>query len=229
MLIDPRLRAAVEAVPHRFLYATLAGDALSGLGEADAEWDVRACHVLPARDLLGLREPPDHVAFTGTCGERSFEFLSLEVRRLFLSLLKKNGQVLEHLLSPLVVLTSPEHDELKEIARQCVSTHMAHHYLSHARMLAQVHAARGDELSRLRTSRVLLTGIHLMRTGEVRTRFEDLPQAEPERLFAELEEAARKSPLPAAPPDLARQRLEDLLVRLRLGDATTGGAEGVPR
>ncbi len=216
MLIDPRLREAVEAVPHRFLYATLAGDALCGLAERDAEWDVRACHILPARDLLGLREPPEQVAFTGHCGERAFEFLSLEVRKLFLNLLKKNGQVLEQILSPLVLVTTPEHEELKAIARECACTHMAHHYLSHARLLAQVHAARGDGLSRLRTVRVLLTGIHLMRTGEVETRFQHLDATDPEPLFGELEEAARRSPLPAAPPERSRRRLDDLLVRLRL-------------
>jgi len=215
MLFDPRLREEVEALPHRFLYATLAGDALAGLGEADAEWDVRACHILPAREVLGLREPPDQVAFTGQCGERAFEFLSLEVRRLFLNLLKKNGQVLEQILSPLVLVTTPEHEELKAIAQECVCTHMAHHYLSHARMLAQVHAARGDELSRRRAARVLLTGIHLMRTGEVETRFENLAAADPGPLFARLEEAAHNSPLPAAPPDRSRRRLDDLLLRLR--------------
>jgi hypothetical protein len=44
-------------------------------------------------------------------------------------LMKKNGYVLEQLFSPLVVHTTPEHTELKEIAQGCVTKHHSHHYL----------------------------------------------------------------------------------------------------
>jgi len=42
-------------------------------------------------------------------------------------MLKKNGYVLEQLLSPLVVHTTPEHEELKSLAKDCVTRHHAHH------------------------------------------------------------------------------------------------------
>ena len=47
-------------------------------------------------------------------------------------MLKKNGYVLEQVLSPLVVHTTPEHEELKAIAADCVTKHHAHHYLGFA-------------------------------------------------------------------------------------------------
>jgi hypothetical protein len=44
------------------------------------------------------------------------DIVSHDVRKFFGLLLKKNGYVLEQLFSPLIVHTTPEHDELKEIA-----------------------------------------------------------------------------------------------------------------
>jgi hypothetical protein len=45
---------------------------------------------------------------------------------------RQSGGVLEQVLSPRVVHTTPEHAELKEIAAQCVTRHHAHHYLGFA-------------------------------------------------------------------------------------------------
>jgi uncharacterized protein len=77
--------------------------------------------------------------------------------------------VLEQVLSPLVVHTSPEHAELKEIAQRCITRHHAHHYLGFAetqwRLFEKENPPRVKPL--LYVYRVLLTGIHLMRTGEV--------------------------------------------------------------
>ena len=84
-------------------------------------------------------------------------------------MLKKNGYVLEQLLSPLVVHAMPEHDELKAIAADCITRHHAHHYLGFAatqwKLFQKEDPPRVKPL--LYVYRVLLTGIHLMRTGEV--------------------------------------------------------------
>jgi predicted nucleotidyltransferase len=47
-------------------------------------------------------------------------------------MLKKNGYVLEQLYSQLVVHTTPEHEELKEIGKRCTTRHHAHHYFGFA-------------------------------------------------------------------------------------------------
>lgn len=84
-------------------------------------------------------------------------------------MLKRNGYVLEQLLSPLVVYTNPEHEELKAIAQDCITRHHAHHYLGFAatqwKLFEKESPPRVKPL--LYTFRVLLTGIHLMKTGEV--------------------------------------------------------------
>jgi hypothetical protein len=86
--------------------------------------------------------------------------------------------VLEQLYSPLIVHTTPEHDELKEIARNCITRHHAHHYLGFAdtqwRLFSKEQPRRIKPL--LYTYRVLLTGIHLMQTGVVEANLAHLNQ-----------------------------------------------------
>ena len=64
---------------------------------------------------------------------------------------------------------TPEHQELKEIAADCVTRHHSHHYLGFA--ATQWDLFQKDDPPRdkplLYVYRVLLTGIHLMRTGRV--------------------------------------------------------------
>ncbi len=82
---------------------------------------------------------------------------------------KKNGYVLEQLFSPLIVRTSPEHDELKKIAEGCITRHHVHHYLGFLEtqwtLFLKESPPRVKPL--LYVYRVILTGIHLMRTGRI--------------------------------------------------------------
>src|SRR5437867_12680059 len=97
------------------------------------------------------------------------EIVSHDVRKFFGLLLKKNGYVLEQLFSPLIVHNTPEHLELKAIARGCITRHHSHHYFGFAetqwKLFDKQRPRRVKPL--LYVYRVLLTGIHLMRTGEV--------------------------------------------------------------
>ena len=77
--------------------------------------------------------------------------------------------MLEQLYSPLVVMTSPEHEELREIALRCITRHHSHHYFGFAetqwKLFEKERPRRVKPL--LYVFRVLVTGIHLMRTGRV--------------------------------------------------------------
>jgi predicted nucleotidyltransferase len=76
--------------------------------------------------------------------------------------------VLDQVLSPLVVHTTPAHAELKEIAAQCVTLHHAHHYLGFAetqwKLLEKENPPRVKPLLDVYG---LLMGIHLMQTDVV--------------------------------------------------------------
>src|ERR1700758_356157 len=97
------------------------------------------------------------------------DLVTHDVLKFFTMMLKRNGYVLEQLYSPLVVQTTPEHEELKAIARNCLTRHHSHHYAgffqTQWRLFEKEEPRRVKPL--LYAYRVLLTGIHLLRTGEV--------------------------------------------------------------
>lgn len=128
------------------------------------------------------------------------DIVSHDVRKFFSLLLKKHGYVLEQLFSPLIVHTTPEHEELREICspRSCrrrgneshsssgkfqslltssptgsgegvITKHHSHHYFGFAETQWKLFLKESPRRVKplLYVYRVLLTGIHLMRAGEI--------------------------------------------------------------
>jgi hypothetical protein len=98
MNIDPRLNNIVAAQPYPLLFATISG-----------------AHVLPLDAVVGLEVRDETVEDPRVIDGLEMDIVSHDVKKFFGLLLKKNGYVLEQLYSPLIVHTTPEHAELKEI------------------------------------------------------------------------------------------------------------------
>jgi predicted nucleotidyltransferase len=166
---EPRLLAEVDAAPYPLLFATVSGAHLYGFPSSDSDVDLRGVHILPFEELLGLNSGPETIEASHVRDGLQVDLVTHDARKFFLLLLRRNGYVVEQLRSPLVVHTTPEHAELKDIARGCVTRHHAYHYLGFAatqwRLFEKERPRRVKPL--LYVYRVLLTGIHLMRTGEV--------------------------------------------------------------
>src|SRR3954469_16378929 len=128
MQLDPRLFAIARAQPHPLVFATVSGAHLYGFPSPDSDYDLRGVHVLPLREVIGLDAGPETIEAVREEGGLEMDLVTHDVKKFFGLLLKKNGYVLEQLYSPLVVRTTPEHEELKEIARGCVTRHHSHHY-----------------------------------------------------------------------------------------------------
>lgn len=130
---------------------------------------MRGAHILPAREAVGLLPKQETIEFSGLRGRIEMDLVTHDVLKFFTMLLKRNGYVLEQIYSPLVVHTTPEHQELKEIADDCITRHHSHHYLGFA--ATQWDLLQKDDPPQVKpllyVYRVLLTGIHLMRTGRV--------------------------------------------------------------
>jgi predicted nucleotidyltransferase len=169
MSLDSRLLAEVTRQPYPLLFATVSGAHLYGFPSPDSDYDLRGVHILPAREVVGLYPVRETIESSADHGGLEIDLVTHDVKRFFALLLKRNGYVLEQLYSPLIVYTTPEHEELKAIARGCITRHHAHHYLGFAetqwRLFDKERPRRVKPL--LYVYRVLLTGIHLMRTGEV--------------------------------------------------------------
>jgi predicted nucleotidyltransferase len=169
MIPMPLLKKQVEQHPYPLLFATISGAHLYGFPSPDSDFDLRGVHVLPLKEVVGLRTGPEAIERSGVDDGLEIDLVTHDAKKYFGLLLKKNGYVLEQVFSPLIVHTTPEHAELKEIAAWCITRHHAHHYLSFAetqwKLFEKENPPRVKPL--LYVYRVLLTGIHLMRTGAI--------------------------------------------------------------
>jgi predicted nucleotidyltransferase len=167
--VDKRLLQEVWTQPWPLLFVTVSGAHLYGFPSPDSDYDLRGVRILPPAHALGLDPGPETVEVSGTRNGVQVDLVTHDVKKFFSLLLKPNGYVLEQPYSPLVVHTSPEHEELKALAMGCITRYHAHHYLGFARtqwrLFEKGHPRRVKPL--LYIYRVLLAGIHLMRTGEV--------------------------------------------------------------
>src|SRR3954452_15753128 len=166
---DPRVLAEVAAHPYPLLFVTISGAHLYGFPSPDSDFDLRGVHVLPVREVVGLDPGLETVESSGVREGLEIDLVTHDVKKFFGLLLKKNGYVLEQLFSPLVVHATPGHEELKQIARGCVTRHHAHHYFGFAETQWKLFEKESPRRVKplLYVYRVLLTGIHLMRSGEV--------------------------------------------------------------
>ncbi len=169
MMNEPRLFRQVELHPYPLLFATISGAHLYGFPSPDSDYDLRGVHLLPLEEVVGLKTGPETVEKSGVHDGLEIDLVTHDARKFFGLLLKKNGYLLEQVSSPLVVHTTPEHAELKEIAKNCITRHHAHHYLGFAETQWKLFQKEDPPHVKplLYVYRVLLTGIHLMRTGEV--------------------------------------------------------------
>ncbi|MGV3773866.1 MAG: DNA polymerase beta superfamily protein [Verrucomicrobiales bacterium] len=176
MTIDSRLNRIIDAQPFPLLFATISGAHLYGFPSPDSDFDLRGAHILPLPMVLGLEVKNETVEDSRVIEGLEMDIVSHDVKKFFSLLLKKNGYVLEQLYSPLIVGTTPEHEELKEIAKGCITRHHSHHYFGFAetqwKLFEKENPRRVKPL--LYVYRVLLTGIHLMRTGAINANLAEL-------------------------------------------------------
>jgi uncharacterized protein len=160
-----------DALPYPVLFITVSGAHLYGFPSDDSDWDLRGVHVVPTALLTGL----DRIEETVKIEQGETDLVTHEARKFFRLLLRDNGYVLEQLYSPLVLATSPEHEELKRIARGCITRACVRHYLGFATNQWLLFEKKSPRRVKplLYVFRVLLSGIHLMRTGTVNA---NLPQ-----------------------------------------------------
>ena len=83
--------------------------------------------MLSVDDVIGLDDGRETIEISTVRDGVEMDLVTHDAKKLFLLMLKKNGYVLEQLHSPLVVHTTPEHEELKALGRQCVTRYHGYH------------------------------------------------------------------------------------------------------
>ncbi|WP_405056384.1 nucleotidyltransferase domain-containing protein [Kribbella sp. NBC_01505] len=238
------LRDIMGEQPYPLLFATVSGAHLYGFPSRDSDVDLRGVHVLPAAEVVGLRTGPETLDRTWFENEAEVDLVTHDLAKFARLMLRRNGYVLEQVLSPLVVLSTPEHEELVALSAGCITKWHAHHYRGFAKTQWEFFGKTGELKPLLYTFRVLLTGIHLMQTGVVQADLRELLDGAPaylpelmaakaeaehgglegpsvdtltvdvQKLQAALDEAEAVSRLPEN--STAEAGLHDLLVRARL-------------
>jgi len=203
------------------LFVTISGAHLYGFSSPDSDFDVRGCHLMPLEAALSITMQRETVEYTGIEAGREIDFVSHDSAKFFRLMLKKNGYVMEQIFSPIVVIGGPDLDELRSIAKGCITKHIHHHYKGFYQN--QMAMFEKEEVKKAKTLlyayRVLLTGIHVLRTGEIEANLPRLLEAYPcpgvpELMAAKVKE---KAGIGALDLEIHRRALDSLSARLEQG------------
>jgi uncharacterized protein len=149
------------------IFATISGAHLYGFASPDSDVDLRGVFMLKASEMLGLHAPAETI----TIEDKTIidlDWVAHDIRKFARLMTNHNGYVLEQLYSPLVVVTTPAHEELMRLGKGCVTRPTVRHYQGFARGRRKRLAEPEPTVKHLLYAyRVLLTGIHLMQSGEV--------------------------------------------------------------
>lgn len=227
MIDYEKLRHQVELHPYPLLFATISGAHLYGFPSPDSDFDLRGLHLLPLTDVVGLCEGHETVEKSSFEDGLEIDLVTHDAKKYFELVLKRNGYVLEQIYSPLVVHSTPEHAELKAIAANCITRYHAHHYLGFA--ATQWKLFGKEALPRVKpllyVYRVLLTGIHLMRTGEVEANLVRLNETAKlsfiDDLVARKLAGPEKSQLPQADLEFHNEQYQRLVAQLETASANS--------
>lgn len=157
-------------------FITVSGAHLYGFPSADSDVDLRGCYQLPLADLIGLRQPVETRERKLDLAGQEVELVAHEIGKYLRLLCKDNGYILEQVFSPLVVLGQEFLAQLRPLAQRCITRGCYRHYRG---FLQSQYALMDKEpvkkaKSLLYAYRVVLTGIHLLQTGEVQSNLGEL-------------------------------------------------------
>lgn len=164
-----QLRQMVAEHPYPVLFASVSGAHLYGFPSPDSDFDLRGCHLLPLREVVGLKDPHDTIQQAGLRDGLDMDIVTHDAKKFFEIVLKRSGEVLEQVFSPLIVHTTPAHEELKHLAQSAITRHHAHHYFGMSRSQWKLFTSEAPRRVKplLYVYRSLLTGLYLMETGEM--------------------------------------------------------------
>ena len=198
-----KVRQLADSHPHPLLFTSTCGSKLYGFDTPRSDRDLHGAHIIPLDQLLGLEQPNPTIVRKHQ-DTPPVEISTHEIRKCFGLLLNRNANILEQILSPLTVTTTPEHVELQAIAGHCITRRHAGHYMGMAKQAMNLLLNKPDlEIKNaLHMYRALLTGIHLMRTGRLEPY---LPTLNLEFQLPRLDHLLHQRQDPAAPQTLTPQ------------------------
>jgi hypothetical protein len=147
----------------------LGGAHAYGFPSPDSDLDLKAVHVGPTRELLGLHRRLATFDRAEVLEGVEIDYTSNELGSVLAGVLSGNGNYLERILGATPVLEGPWLAELRPLVRAAISRRFVHHYRGFATSQRHALAAKPSAKRALYVLRTTLTGAHLLATGELVT------------------------------------------------------------
>ncbi len=164
------------------LWIALSGAHAYGFPSVDSDLDVKGTFVAHPRDALGFTEVPTAIDFLGDFDAREYDLTLNEIDRTARSIVAGNGNYVERFLGPLPLLTTEAGERFGALVAKNLSRRVHAHYRGFMASIVKRYEAEADADRRkakrlLYVYRAALTGIHMLRTGEVETDVNPLADA----------------------------------------------------
>lgn len=160
-----------ESQSRAHVVISLSGAHAYGFPSPDSDLDLKAIHVEPTARLLGLSPPATHANRLEVIDGVEIDYSSNELGGVLVGIVQGNGNYVERILGALSLRSSAEHEELRPIVKRSLSKRIYRHYNGFARGQLQEfdNAAQPTAKNILYVLRTALTGIHVLRSGNVVT------------------------------------------------------------
>lgn len=160
---------AAKPPPGRVLCCAVTGSHHYGFPSPDSDLDLKGIHLSKTELLLGLDAPPETHDRLEIFEGVECDLTTHEAAKALGLLLRGNGNMLERIRSPFQLFATPELDDLRRLSEGALSRRFFSHYRGFFRGICAEHEKTGERRAKslLYAYRVALTGVHLLRTGEV--------------------------------------------------------------
>jgi hypothetical protein len=213
-----------EETRREHLVVYLSGAHAYGFPSPDSDLDLKAIHVAPTSELVGLEVPPPTVDRAEILEGVEIDYTSNELAHALAGILEGNGNFLERVLGRTVPHASGLLDGLRPLVRRTLSRRVYRHYRGFAQNQLRFLEKEPTAKKLLYVLRTTLTGIHVLETGELEADLSQVMNGYGIADAAELIErkrAGERIGLDAALLGAWRPRVEALFARL---DAARDGS-----
>jgi predicted nucleotidyltransferase len=206
-----------EEARREHLVVYLSGAHAYGFPSPDSDLDLKAIHVAPTGDLVGLEVPPTTIDRAEVLDGVEIDYTSNELAHALAGILEGNGNFLERVLGRTVPHAGELLGELRPIVRRTLSRRVHRHYRGFAQNQLRFLEKEPTAKKLLYVLRTTLTGLHLLETGELEadlSRVMDRYGIADAAALIERKRAGERIGLDGALLDAWRPRVLSLLSRL---------------
>jgi predicted nucleotidyltransferase len=162
---------AGESERREHLVVSLSGAHAYGFPSPDSDLDLKAIHIAPTRDLLGLTPRQGGAEWIRIVEGVEVDYSSNELQPVLAGILAGNGNFIERVLGPLPLQAGADLAALRPLVQKNLSRRVHRHYRGFAtgQLREWEKTAHRSAKKLLYVLRTALTGAHVLKTGALVT------------------------------------------------------------